>query len=99
MTDTEQADRAREVLADVLGYRLENAQRVEFMAGNFIPILFPDDAIRAMLTFATEAVEAERQANAAMLEQARGYIGAHPGSTLHTLLTELAARIRNRKGG
>lgn len=48
------AKRAREVLADVLGYREGSAQRVEFLAGNMIPIVFPSDAIAAMLTYAED---------------------------------------------
>lgn len=47
--------RAREVLADVLGYRPGSAQRVSFIDGNMIPIVFPSDAIAAMLAFAKEA--------------------------------------------
>ena len=51
MTAQKQSERAAwETLADALGYN--GAFRDSFLDGNTIPILFPSDAIKAMLAFA-----------------------------------------------
>lgn len=89
------SDRAREALADVLGYRPDSSMRRDFMSGNLIPIIFPEDAIRAMVALCADQHEKTKAAAVTQAELRRNVFGGEPTSTdTQQVVDHIAAAIK-----